>query len=145
MKKKSTSQSAYFNLRVLIGLLMAMAGFSLALLATANTTRAAWTTSSHPQTAQMPQRYNPYARSANLKILPPGFDCSKIHKLGYDTMENFRAHLIMVACGLEPKGKLSPATAFSKLVKSLLPRLPSPLAYGGTDVDLITSPPPENF
>src|SRR5215831_15871273 len=145
MKKKSNSQSAFFNLRVLIGLFIAMAGISLALLATANPSRFVGTTSSHPQTAQMPQKYNPLARSANLQILPPGFDCSKIHQLGYDTMENFRAHLIMVACGVEPKGKPSPAAAFSKLVKSLLPRLPSPLAYGGTAVDLITSPPPENF
>ena len=114
MKKKSNSQSAFFNLRVLIGLFIAMAGISLALLATANPSRFVGTTSSHPQTAQMPQKYNPLARSANLQILPPGFDCSKIHRLGYDTMENFRAHLIMVACGVEPKGKLSPATAFSK-------------------------------
>src|SRR5207248_1767059 len=34
MKKKSTSQSAFFNLRVLVGLFIALAGVSLALLAT---------------------------------------------------------------------------------------------------------------
>ena len=57
-------------------------------------------------------------------------------------MENFRAHLIMIACGEAPEGTASPAKAFSKLVQSLLP---SPLAYGAADVDLITSRPPENF
>src|SRR4029453_14018934 len=142
MKKKSTSQSAFFNLRVLIGLLMAMAGVSLALLATANPPRFDWRASSHPQTAQMQQRHH---AGTSPFVLPPGFDCAKIHQMGIDTMENFRAHLIMVACGVEPKGKASPAQTFSKFVKSLLPKLPSPLAYGGTDVDLITSPPPENF
>jgi hypothetical protein len=142
MKKKSTSQSAFFNLRVLIGLFVALTGVSLALLATANPSRLGLGASSHPQTAQMQQKYNPFAKSNDFQILPPGFDCSKIHQLGIDTMENFRAHLIMVACGVAPKGKASPAKAFSKFVQSLLP---SPLAYGGADVDLITSPPPENF
>jgi hypothetical protein len=41
MKKKSTSQSAFFNLRVLIGLFVGLAGMSLALLATANPSRPA--------------------------------------------------------------------------------------------------------
>src|SRR6266576_6503661 len=36
MKKKSTSQSAFFNLRVLIGLFVVLAGVFLALFATAN-------------------------------------------------------------------------------------------------------------
>jgi hypothetical protein len=55
-------------------------------------------------------------------------------------MENFRAHLIMVACGVASEAKSTPATRFSKFVKTLLPH---PLAYGSTDVDLITGT--ENF
>jgi hypothetical protein len=135
MKKKSASRSAFFNLRVLIGLFVVLAGVFLALVSLG-------TFSATAANSVGPQQEH---KIVNIKGLPPGFDCAKIHQLGYDTMENFRAHLIMVACGEDPKGKPSPATAFSKLVKSLLPKLPSPLAYGATDVDLITSPPPENF
>jgi hypothetical protein len=152
MKKKSTSQpvrrslgeGGFFNLRVLIGMFVALAGIALALVATANprlglrTSPAARTlqASSHARTDQAQQKYNPAARSIDISMLPPGFDCSKIHQLRIDTMENLGAQRIMIACGKAQGGKpASPATAFSKFVKSLLP---SPLAYGGTDVDLIT-------
>ena len=140
MKKKSTSQSAFFNLRVLIGLFVALTGVSLLALSqfatAANPFKPSVGASSHARTAQaQPQKYNPLAKPTDFQVLPPGFDCSKIHQLGIDTMENFRAHLIMVACGVAEGGKPSPAKAFSKFVKSLLPH---PLAYGGTDVDLIT-------
>src|SRR6266567_7795150 len=139
MKKKSTSQSAFFNLRVLIGLLVALTGVSLLALselATANPSRLGLGASSHPQTAQMQQKYNPFAKPSDISILPPGFDCSKIHQLHIDVMENFRAYLIMRACGVSEGGEPSPAhqTTFSKFVKSLLP---SPLAYGATDVDVV--------
>lgn len=46
----------------------------------------------------------------------------------------------MVACGVASEAKSTPATRFSKFVKTLLPH---PLAYGSTDVDLITGT--ENF
>ena len=49
-------------------------------------------------------------------------------------MENFRAGLIMAACGEEQGGTASPASRFSKLVESLLPQ---PMAYGATDVDVV--------
>src|SRR4029453_11295197 len=142
MKKKSTSRSAFFNFRILAALLVGMTGVSLALFA-ANPLARNTRPSRAPAVKPVKQQKNNASNSPF--ILPPGFDCSKIHQLGFDTMENFRAHLIMVACGVEPEGKPSPAKAFSKLVKSLLPKLPSPLAYGAGDVDLITSPPPENF
>ena len=71
-------------------------------------------------------------------LVPSGFDCSKIRQLGIDRMENFRAGAIMIFCG-EAKGggdpvKVGAASAFSKLVQ----KLTAPLAYGATDVDLIT-------
>jgi hypothetical protein len=145
MKKKSTSQSAFFNLRVLIGLFVALTGVSLALFATpANTGRTRLATanrpglgvgaSSHPQTAQAQQKHNPFAKP-DISILPPGFDCSKIHQLHIDTMENLRAGAIMIACGEAQGGKPSPAARFSRFVQSLLP---SPLAFGAADVDLVT-------
>src|SRR5215471_2054724 len=129
MTKKSNSQSAFFNLRVLIGLFIAMAGISLALLATANPPRFVWTTSSHPQIAQMPQKY----KIMNIQGLPPGFDCSTIYQKGIYKMEGFRAGLIMINCGEAEGGSSSPHPAFSRLVR----RLTAPLAYGATDVDLI--------
>src|SRR5439155_351995 len=49
MKKKSTSQSAFFNPRFLIGAFVALAGISLALFATANPVR--------PTAAQAQQKY----------------------------------------------------------------------------------------
>src|SRR6267378_2125086 len=137
MKKKSTSQSAFFNLRVLIGLFMALAGASLALVGFGAFPAAPGPVSSAARTLQKYNipTYNPLAKSGDISILPPGFDCSKVRQLGIDKMENFRAGLIMIACGLSKGGKPSPAARFSKFVKSLLPR---PLAYGGADVDLIT-------
>ncbi len=145
MKKKSTSQSAparrslgeggFFNLRVLIGLFVALVGVSLALLATANPSGLGFGASSHARTDQAQQKYatgnyiNP--------LVPPGFDCSKIHQLGIDKQENMRAGAIMIFCGQAKGGKPSPRAAFSKFVQGLLS---SPLAYGGTDVDLITGP-----
>jgi len=136
MKKKSTSQSAFFNLRVLIGLFVALTGISLLALSqfatAANRFRPAVGASSHPQTAQLQQKYNP---GTGPFVLPPGFDCAQIHRKGIDKMENFRAHLIMAACGQAPVSKATPAARFSEFVHRLLP---SPLAYGAGDVDLIT-------
>jgi hypothetical protein len=63
------------------------------------------------------------------------FDCSKIHELGIDKQENMRAQAIMIFCGEAEGGKPSPAAAFDKFVQDLMP---SPLAYGTTDADLVT-------
>src|SRR6266446_4605664 len=133
MKKKSTSEGGFFNLRVSIGLFVALAGVSLALLATANPSGLGFGASSHARTDQAQQKYatgnyvNP--------LVPPGFDCSKIRRLGIDKQENMRAGAIMIFCGAAKGGKPSPAAALSRFVQSLLP---SPLAYGAADVDLIT-------
>jgi Bacterial Ig-like domain len=138
MKKKSTSQSAFFNPRVLIGLFVALTGVSLALLATANPFRPGLGASSHARTTQAQQKYQITTRSQHISpLVPPGFDCSKIRKLGIDKMENHRAGAIMIFCGQakggEP-GEGGASSAFSKLVQ----RITAPLVYGGTDVDLIT-------
>src|SRR6266550_4328136 len=133
MKKKSTSQSAFLNLRVLIGLFVALAGVSLALLATANPSGLGFGASSYARTAQA---YKISTKSQYISpLVPPGFDCSKIHQLGIDKQENLRAGAIMIFCGQAKGGKPSPRAAFSKFVQGLLP---SPLAYGATDVDLVT-------
>ncbi len=125
MKKKSTSKSAFFNLRVLLGVCIVLAGVFLALLGFG--TFSALTAS----IAQAQQSH----KSINIQGLPPGFDCSTIHEKGIDKMENLRAGLIMIACGEAQGGSASPADTFSQFVQKLLP---VPLAYGAADVDLIT-------
>src|SRR6267143_3442460 len=134
MKKKSTSQSAFFNLRVLFGLFIALAGVSLALAGFG-----AFPAPKSRNAPAGPQKYKVTTKSQLINpLIPPGFDCSKIHQLGIDKMENFRAGAIMIFCG-QAKGGGEPdesgaSTAFSRLVKNLT----APLAYGGTDVDLVT-------
>jgi hypothetical protein len=129
MKKKSPSQSAFFNLRGLIGLFMALAGVFLGLLG--------FGVFSPTSTAQAQQRYKPAHFGDSVDpLVPVMFDCSKIHELGIDKQENFRAGAIMIYCGEAQGGTASPGGTASRLVEKLL----SPLAYGTTDVDLITGP-----
>ena len=124
MKKKSASRSAFFNLRVLIGLFIVLAGVFVALIGLG--TFSGLTASS----AQAQQKH----KIINIQGLPPGFDCATIHEKGIDKMEGFRAGLIMIACGESTGGLASPYPAFSQLLNKLM----APLAYGAADVDLVT-------
>ena len=131
MKKKSTSQSApaccacgeagFFNPRVLIGLVVILAGVFLALPGFG---------ASSAQ-AQAKYRFGPASIDP---LVPAGFDCAKIRELGINKQENLRAGAIMIACGEAEGGSASPGGAFSQIVQELL----QPAAYGTTDVDLIT-------
>src|SRR5438128_6372672 len=125
MKKKSASQSAFLNPRVLIGLFIVLAGVFLAL--------AGFGTFS-AITAGSAQAQQKKSKIINIQGLPPGFDCSTIHEKGIDKMENLRAGFIMIACGEAQGGSASPVGTFSQFVQKLLP---APLAYGAADVDLI--------
>ena len=134
MKKKSTSQSAFFNLRVLVGLFVALAGVSLALVGFG--ARPAPATRNAPAG---PGKYKITTKSGQISpLIPPGFDCSKIHQLGIDRMENLRAGAIMIFCGLSKGGseeaEFGSSGAFSKLVHNLT----APVSFGGADVDLVT-------
>ena len=136
MKKKSTSQSAFFNLRVLVGLFIALAGLSLALLATAKPSgRGAPAGRNAPAG---PFKYKVTTKSSIDPLVPAMFDCSKIKRLGIDRQENLRAGAIMIHCGLskggDPDKGVADSSAFSKLAQNLM----APLVYGSTDVDLIT-------
>ena len=128
MKRISTSQFAFINVRVFFGLLVAVTGVLLALL------------SFGTFSAQAQQNYSVTPRSMD-PLVPLFFDCSKIHELGIDRQENLRAGAIMIFCGEaeggEP-GEARSSSAFSKLVQSAM----APVTYGTADVDLITSPPP---
>src|SRR5919109_1201152 len=119
MKKKSTSRSAFFNLRVLIGLFIGMTGISLALFGANPFGRA--NAPSAPRAVKAQPKYKVTTRSQRISpLVPPGFDCSKIRQLGIDRMENFRAGAIMIFCG-QAQGGVEPdeaesSSAFSKLV-----------------------------
>jgi len=123
MKKKSASQSAFFNLRVLIGLFIVLAGVFLALAGFG--------------VAQAQQK-NYIITNSTDPLVPNGFDCSRIHELGIDKQENFRAGAIMIACGRAQGGAASPiGGAFSQAIKAV-EKLWAPLVYGTADVNLIT-------
>ena len=113
MKKKSASQSAFFNLRVLIGL----AGVFLAVLGLG--------------VAQAQQKY--YTQSTD-PLVPDGFDCSLIDELGLDMQENLRAGAILIACGEAEGGAASTLGAFFQAIE----KLSTPPDLGTTDVNLIT-------
>src|SRR5262249_57050670 len=126
MKKKSTSQSArvrrsfgedgFLKLRVLIGMLVVLAGAFLALAGFG--------------VAQAQQNYKIVTNSVD-PLVPPLFDYSKIHELGIDRQENMRAGAIMIACGAAEGGSASSHSAFSQLIQQLT----APVVYGTIDVD----------
>ena len=132
MKKNSTSQRSapaprnlgqdgLLNLRVLIGLLVCLAGIFIALLGFG------------ARSAQAQQNQRIISQSTD-PLVPAMFDCSKIHELGIDKQENMRAGAIMIYCGEAQGGSASPGQRLSQFVQSLL----APFAYGTTDVDLVT-------
>ena len=123
MKKKSTSRFAFFNLRVLIGVPVVLAGAVLALISLG--TFSGLTATS----AQAQQNH----KIINVPGLPPGFDCAQISPLGIDKQENFRAGAIMIACGESQGGSALPYGSFAQLFHQVT----APLVYGGADVDLI--------
>jgi len=90
MKKKRSARSGFFNLRVLIGLFIVVAGVCLAL---------AGLGAFSALTASIAQAQQKHKIITNSKdpLVPNGFDCSKIHELGIDKQLNFRAGAIMIA------------------------------------------------
>src|SRR6476661_7220984 len=121
MKKKSTSPSAFFNLRVLIASVFALAGVCIALLGFS------------AFSVQAQQRPQVIMQSTD-PLVPVGFDCSRVRELGIDKQENLRAGAIMIACGEAQGGTPSASSALFEAIKNAL----APLAYGATDVDLVT-------
>jgi hypothetical protein len=123
MKKKSVSQSAFLNPRILIGGFFALAGVFLALAGLG----------AFSALAQVRQQQRIVTDSKD-PLVPNGFDCSKIHELGIDKQENLRAGAIMIFCGEAQGGSASAAGTDSRFVQRLI----KPVGYGTTDVDLIT-------
>ena len=143
MKKKSTSQSAFFNLRVLIGLFVALTGVSLLALSqfatAANPFRTGAGASSHARASQSQPQYKVTTKSQSISPLVPAmFDCSKIRQFGIDRMENFRAGAIMIHCGQAKGGDPEQVRHFQCVHHKVVQNLTAPLVYGSTDVDLVT-------
>ncbi len=84
MKKKSVSQSAFFNIRVLVGVFILLVGIFLALASSGVFSLAA------QNVIQTMTRGRIITYSTD-PLVPVGFDCSKIEELGIDKQENFRA------------------------------------------------------
>src|SRR5215472_15190386 len=120
MNKKSTSQSA-FALRLLIALVFCAASVVITLLGFG-----AFSVQAQQRPQVIMQSIDP--------LVPVGFDCSRVRDLGIDKQENFRAGAIMIACGEAQGGTPTASSALVEAIKSAL----APLAYGATDVDLIT-------
>src|SRR6476661_4226764 len=129
MKKKSASKSAFFNLRVLIGLCIALAGISLALVGLD-----AFAVNSAPVKIR-----NHIITASNDPLVPVGFDCTKIEELGIDKQENFRAGAIMMACAADGTPGSSSVGAFFQRVAQGFKKILVPL-YGAGDVNLINHP-----
>ena len=129
MKKKSASKSAFFNLRVLIGLCIALAGISLALLGLD-----AFAANSAPVKIR-----NHIITASNDPLVPVGFDCSKIEELGINKQENFRAGAIMIACAADWASGSSSVGGFFQRIGQGVKKLLVPL-YGAGDVNLINHP-----
>src|SRR5438552_4925424 len=126
MKKKSASASAFFDLRVLIGLCVVVAGVFLVLLSFG----------AFSALAQSLQKYKVITSSSD-PLVPVGFDCSKIYEKGIDKQENFRAGAIMIACGEVP-GAATSATSTLGPIGHFIKKLLMPLAFGAADKNLIT-------
>src|SRR5438093_12363672 len=132
MKKKTTSQSAFFNPRVLIGLCIVLVGFVLALAQIGVFSAAA-------QSIIQGMTRGKIITQSQDPLVPVGFDCSTIHEKGIDKQENFRAGAIMIACGEVP-GAATSATSTLGPIGRFFQKLLAPLAYGAADVDLINHP-----
>src|SRR5215510_3325446 len=130
IKKETTSQSAFFNLRVLIGLCIVLVGVVL-LLAQIGVFSAA------AQGIIQAMTKGKIITQSTDPLVPVGFDCSKIYELGIDKQENFRAGAIMIACG-EISGASNASTSTLGPVGQFIKELLMPLAFGAADKNLIT-------
>src|SRR5262249_61722040 len=102
LARRRLGEGGFFNLRVSIGLFIITTGLSLALFVAMPFGRGAAAPTAGTVKAQ--QKHNPADRSIDFSMLPPGFDCSKIHEKGIDKQDNMRAGMIMIACGLTEGG-----------------------------------------
>ena len=132
MKKKSASQSAFFNLRILTALLIGSVGLFLALAGSGALSHDGF------HTVVQTVGKNKIIVSSDDPLVPAGFDCSKIRQERIDRQENMRAQALMIACGeAEGGSNLSNLSTFGKFVQNIKSVF-VPQAFGSADVDLVT-------
>src|ERR1700757_2515725 len=129
MKKKSFNCSAFLNLRVLIGLCLALAGIALALVGLD-----AFAINAAPVKVK-----NHIITASSDRLVPVGFDCSKIEELGIHKQENFRAGAIMLACAADGASGSSSVGGFFQRVAQGVKTMLLPL-FGAGDVNLVNHP-----
>src|SRR6266478_4977360 len=127
----ASREGGFFNPRVLITLVVVIAGVFLALASIGVFS------ATGQNLAQALQKYKIITRS-NDALVPEGFDCSTVYEKGIEKQENMRAGAIMIACGLAPGGSTSTsATSTLGPIGRFFQGLFAPMAYGTGDVDLI--------
>jgi hypothetical protein len=131
-QKETRRSTRVVNLRVLVGRLMVFTGILLALGGVG----------AFSALAQTQQKQKIITNSKD-PLVSNGFDCSKIYELGIGRQQNLRADAIMIACGQAQGGSTSHGSIVSQVIQKLslpsaIKTLLTPLAYGATDVDLIT-------
>jgi len=120
MKKKFNSNSAFFNLRALTGVLLVLSGAFLALVGFGKFTA---------QARQAAANSNP--------LIPVMFDCASIQSQQIYKQENLRAGALMIYCGQAVGGSVDPDAIPSGQTSQFVAELLAP-ALGTSDVDLIT-------
>src|SRR2546430_15398986 len=96
----SIGEGGFFSVRLLIGLFIVLASVFLALLGLGT----------FPAASIAQAQPNYIINNSTEPLVPPGFDCSKIHELGVDKQDNMRAGAIMIFCG-EAEGVHPPLAA----------------------------------
>ena len=125
MKKKSASKSAFFNLRVLIGLCIALAGISVSLLGL------------DAFAEHTPVKFRvTLSTTSNDPLVRVGFDCTENSAIRH-RQANFRAGAIMIACGAQRGGSGSSVGFFQRITQAVK-KLLVPVGSGAGDVNLIT-------
>ncbi len=121
MKKTPNRQSAFFHLRTSAGLLLTLAGVSLAVFGL----------------GQFQARAEDEEMEANstvaMALVPPMVDCAQMRAEGITRQENLRAGAIAIFCGDLQGGATSTPVDGHQIVQQIL----APL-LGTTDQDLIT-------
>lgn len=120
MKKKNNSKSAFFYLRTSLGLILGVAGVTLALL-------------SIGQFSAQAEEDQPTTVNSSNALIPPGFDCAQFNSLSLDKQENLRAGAIAIYCGEAQGGAATDFGDVHQLVQQIL----APL-FGGRDADVVT-------
>ena len=125
MKKKSASQSAFFNLRILTALFIGSVGLFLALAGSGALSPDGF------HTVVQTVGKNKIIVSSDDPLVPAGFDCSKIRQERIDRQENMRAQALMIACDEGERGSSFKSIYFRQVCSEYQKRVcPAGVRFG---------------